>query len=321
MTFSAAELPPALVATVAQHRPDDDRPGRVDGETWLRRLPGLVDEALDRWSLTRDGQAPLRWGFTALVVPVRRPRGDAGVLKIGWPHVESDTEHLALRAWRGRGAVELLAADPASGTLLLERLDAERDLTTVSMLDASEALGQLLARLDRPASPWAPPLSEQLARQADRLAAAATDAAVAHRFPRRMLQQAASLASGLVGDGGLDERLVHTDLHHANVLWRPQPGEWVAIDPKTVAGDPHWAVAPAIWNRWSEALAAPDLRSHLSFRVELICGAAGLDPDRARAMTIVRVADNALRSIRAGRDDVAEEVTRSVAIVKAMQRG
>lgn len=316
-----ADLPAGFVATVTQHRADPARPGDVDGSTWLRSLPRLVAEALDRWNLSLDTRLPLRTGFTALVVPVTRPRGDPGVLKVGWPHEESDTEHLALRAWRGRGAVALLAADPASGTLLLERLEADRDLTSGDALGTAGQLGRVLSRLDRPAPPWAPPLSSQLARISARLADASADAAVAHRFPRRLLQQAASLASGLLGEDDLDARLVHTDLHHANVLWRPDPGEWVAIDPKTVAGDPHWAVAPALWNRWADALAAPDLRSHLATRVGLVCDAAGLDADRARAMTIVRVADNALWSLRHGREDLAEEVTRSVAILKAVQPG
>jgi streptomycin 6-kinase len=319
--LSTGDLPAAFVAAVAQHRADPARPADIDGNSWLRTLPRLVDEALDRWTLRVDHGLPLRWGFTALVVPVTRPKGDPGVLKVTWPHEEADTEHLALRAWKGRGAVRLLAADPASGTLLLERLDEDRDLTSGGMLDTSEALGRLLSVLDRPAPPWAPALSTQLAVVADRLTAAAGAPEVAHRFPRRMLQQAASLASALQDEDALDARLVHTDLHHANVLWRPDPGEWAAIDPKTVAGDPHWGVAPAVWNRWSDALAAPDLRSHLLLRVELICGAAGLDADRARAMTIVRVADNALWSLRHGRDDLVEEITRSVAIIKAMQPG
>ena len=319
--LAPTDLPARFVRTVTQHRADPARPGDVDGSTWLDTLPRLVDEALDRWSLSLDTTAPLRTGFTALVVPVTRPGGDPGVLKVGWPHEESDTEHLALRAWSGRGAVTLLAADPAAGTLLLERLDADRDLTAGDALGTAEPLGRLLSVLDRPAPPWAPPLSAQLGRARTRLASAAADPAVAHRFPRRLLQQAASLASDLLGEDALDARLVHTDLHQANVLWRPDPGEWVAIDPKTVAGDPHWAVAPALWNRWSDALGAPDLRSHLRTRVALVCDAAGLDADRARAMTVVRVADDALWALRHGRDDLDEEITRSVALVKAMQQG
>ncbi|HUR04923.1 MAG TPA: hypothetical protein VM347_20440, partial [Nonomuraea sp.] len=36
-----------------------------------------------------------------------------------------------LRAWAGDGSVLLLDEDPATGTLLLERLDAERPLSSV----------------------------------------------------------------------------------------------------------------------------------------------------------------------------------------------
>lgn len=327
----SVELPEEFVRAVSRHRPDPapartGREGRLqayrpDGPTWLAALPSLLEAALGRWTLRRDPGTTLRWGSTALVVPVLRPQGDPGMLKIGWPHAESDVEHLALRAWRGHGAVRLLAAEPADGALLLERLDPTRDLTTGSVLETGEALGDLLTRLDRPATPWAEPLSVVLRRLGARFTDALADPAAAHRFPRRMLQQARSVTQDLLGETGLDERLVHTDLHQANVLWRPHPGEWVAIDPKVVAGDPHWAVAPALWNRWDDALAAPDLGTHLLLRLDLVCGGAGLDRDRARAMTVVRLVDNALQALREQSEDVDLEVTRAVAIVKAMQRG
>lgn len=299
---------------------------RVDGDTWLAQLPRTVGAALERWQLTRDRAAPLRCGYTALVVPVRRPRGDPGMLKVGWPHPEADHEHLALRAWGGRGAVELLAADPASATLLLERLDADRDLTSGSVLETTEALGQVLRLLDRRATPWAPRLSHHLARTAQRLERLGRDPAAARAFPRRMVQQAASLARDLLSeDGGevhpVDTRLVHTDLHQANVLWRPDPGEWVAIDPKVMAGDPHWAVAPALWNRWGDVLAAHDARAHLQLRIGLLCDAAGLDEHRARAMTIVRLVDTAAEAALAHRADAADWADRAVTIVKAAQPG
>src|SRR5699024_2799982 len=127
--------------------------------------------------------------------------GDAGVLKVGWPHPEADHEHLALRAWTGRGAVELLAADPASATLLLERLDTDRDLTSGSVLETTEALGHLVRVLDRPAPPWAPPLSLRVARSADQLDRFGAGSGAAKAFPRRMVQQAASLARDLLSEG------------------------------------------------------------------------------------------------------------------------
>ena len=324
MTFRADELPEPFVRTISQHRPDPEPDGGApgpDGPTWLAALPGLVDAGLDRWSLRRDPSEPVRWGWTALVLPVLRPQGDPGVLKVGWPHPDARTEHLALRAWRGRGAVQLYAAEPADTAYLLERLDATRDLETGSILDTSEALGGLLALLDRPAAPWAPSLTAELGRLGADVEAALADPATGHRFPRRMLEQARSLIRDLLAEGGLDERLVHTDLHQMNVLWRPDPGEWVAIDPKVVSGDPHWAVAPALWNRWADALAAHDLATHLLLRLDLVCDAAGLDRDRARAMSILRLCQNALWAIADDRDESPDEITTAIAVIKAMQRG
>lgn len=328
-----SDLPPALLEDL-DGRPADPTSGpqaravRVDGDTWLDQLPHRVAEAMERWDLYRDGTQPLRAGFTALVVPVRRPRGDLGALKVAWPHTEADTEHLALRAWKGRGAVELLAADPPSATLLLERLDADRDLMSGSILATTEVLGTLLRRLDRPAPPWAPTLSaalEGIGRRLDRLH---DDPAAGRSFPRRLTQQARSLTRELLAerDGDhrshpLDRRMVHTDLHQMNVLRRPDPGEWVAIDPKVLAGDPHWALAPALWNRWDDVLAADDARSHLRLRLGLLCDAAALDEDRAAAMTIVRLVAEAARSIQEGGVDQESWVARAVTIVKAVQPG
>lgn len=328
-SLGRVEIPEALLRDLAG-RPADGTSGpqtkapRVDGDTWLDQLPQRLDEALDRWQLRRDEAAPLCAGYTALVVPVLRPRGDAGVLKVGWPHTEADTEHLALRAWRGQGAVELLAADPASVTFLLERLDGDRDLNRGSMLETTEALGSVLRGLDRPAPPWAPPLSAELERVAEGLAAFRADRSAPHQFPRRMVQQARALVGDLLADaadGTLDARLVHTDLHQGNVLWRPDPGEWVAIDPKVLAGDPHWAVAPALWNRWDDVLAAHDARAHLQLRFGILCEAAGLDEDRARAMTIVRLVHEAVQSVRETPAEAAAWATKGVTVVKALQPG
>lgn len=323
------ELPTSLLRDLAG-RPADPTSGpqakaaRIDGDDWLAALPQRVDEAFDRWRLRRDETAPLRAGYTALIVPVLRPGGDPGVVKVGWPHTEADTEHLALRAWKGRGAVELLAADPASATFLLERLDGDRDLNRGSMLETTETLGTVLRALDRPAPPWAPPLSAELERVAAGLAAFGAAPSAPHQFPRRLAQQARALLGDLsadAADGALDSRLVHTDLHQGNVLWRPDPGEWVAIDPKVLAGDPHWAVAPALWNRWDDVRAAHDARAHLQLRFGILCEAAGLDEDRARAMTIVRLVHEVVQGVRDTPEEAAEWATKGVTVVKALQPG
>jgi len=300
-------LVPDGLAQTMRGRPEDDDGGgdHNDGDSWVRRLPSLVAEGLQRWGLTRDGAA--RHGECALVLPVRRD-GEPAALKLTWPHHEARTEHLALRHWGGRGTVRLLAADPASWTLLLERLDATRDLSGESVDDACATIGDLLRQLDRPAITAVPRLSAYAAR----LAVELQDAPAA--IPRRIAGQARSLARDLALDDGVDARLLHTDLHYANVLAGCR-APWLAIDPKPMAGEAAYEVAPALWNRWNEAVASGDVRAHLRRRLAVICERAGIDPDRARSWTLVREVDKAVDAVR---DGDMERVTAAVTVVKAM---
>lgn len=294
-------------------RPADDLEETVNGEEalsgeeWLRRLPSLVGRALERWSLTPDG--PARHGQCALVLPVRRA-GDPAALKITWPHHEARTEHLALRQWAGRGVVRLLAADPASWSMLLERLDADRDLSTAPVDQACATVGDLLAALETRPFPAAP----RLADHAGGLAAALREAPVA--LPRRFVEQARSMLRDLTSDTAADgpDRLLHTDLHFANVL-AGQRAAWLAIDPKPMAGEAAYEVAPVLWNRWEESVASGDVRAHLRRRLSIVCEHAGIDEDRARSWTVVREVANAAYAARMADPG---RVTTAIAVIKAM---
>src|SRR5690625_2634050 len=110
----------------------------------------------------------------ALVVPVRLPGGGAAVLKMQPVDAETAGEPVALRAWDGRGAVRLLDHDPDSGALLLEALDAGRDLERVDLDTALTRVGELLGRLHAVSVPEGVrglgPEAVDLAGRADRLA-------------------------------------------------------------------------------------------------------------------------------------------------------
>ncbi|GAA3131355.1 streptomycin 6-kinase [Kribbella aluminosa] len=223
-----------------------------DWADWLDRLPRLVRELVDEWSLQVDGTAA--YGNCALVVPVLTRDGNRAVLKVQFPHWEAETEHLALRDWTGNGTVQLLRADPRRFALLLERLQP-RDLTTIDALDACEIVGGTYKRLHIPAGPQYRTLSAELTRWVERLRKLPASAPVPHRY----VEQAISLASGFIADPDTDGRLIHTDLHYENMLAADRE-PWLVIDPKPLSGDPHFEVAPLIWNRWDEVAAAPDLR-------------------------------------------------------------
>jgi streptomycin 6-kinase len=142
-------------------------------------------------------------------------------------------------------------------------------------------------------------------------------------IPQRFLDRAAALIGELVDDPRVDSRLVHTDLHYANVLAplaiSTTRGPWLAIDPKPLAAEPAFAVAPALWNRWPEAAAARDTRWHLRRRLEIICETAGIDPHRAMAWTLVREACNAVWAARTPDPSTADRIDAAVTIMKAMQ--
>ena len=285
-----------------------------DWAAWLDRLPKLTRELLDEWDLRVDGTA--FYGNCALVVPVTTADGQSAVLKVQFPHWEAETEHLALRAWGGNGAVLLLRADPRRFALLLERLES-RDLTTVDALDACEIVGSTYKRLHVPAGPQYRTLSGELTRWLERFRQLPASAPVPHRY----VEQAISLAEDFVADPATDGRLIHTDLHYENMLAADRE-PWLVIDPKPLSGDPHFEVAPLIWNRWDEVVASGDLRFAVRQRFYTAIDAAGLDEDRARDWVIVRQMLNVLWTLEgAGGDESLPQdwLTRNIAIVKAIQ--
>jgi streptomycin 6-kinase len=251
---------------------------------FLDGLPGRVSELLDEWRLTPDGAA--MHGFSSLVLPVSDRDGVAAVLKVAFPEEESEHEHLALRHWHGRGAVRLLRADPRRSALLLERLHP-RDLAEVWDLEACEVVADLYAKLHVPAPPQLRPLTAYVARWSLELARLPRSAPV----PRRLVEQAATLGRGLAGDPASVGTMVHGDLHYANVLAADRE-PWLVIDPKPISGDPHYEVAPMLWNRWPEL--AGDVRAGVRRRFHTLVDAAGLDEDRARDWVVVRMMHNAM---------------------------
>lgn len=284
------EVPDALVAW---HRKWFGERGRA----WIDALPDLAAGMLDRWQLRLDG-APT-CGAVALVLPVLRPDDTPAVLKLQ-PSVggQGAGEPEALRAWNGNGAVRLLDHDPDSGALLLERLDADRTLATVSDdLAALEILSELLARLSAVPAPAG----------VRRLSDVAAD--LLHRVPRalplvpdpserRLIQACASALEEVLAEPG--DRLLHEDLHYFNILAplltdRREP--WLAIDPNPLAGDPGFVLLPALHNRWEEAVATGDVPRAVRRRFDLMTDTLGLDRQRATNWTLARILQNALWDI------------------------
>lgn len=292
----AAELVPAAFAERIALR---EAEGGPCGAEWVAALPHLLVDVLGSWSLTVDG-APMA-GHCALVLPVRGEAGPAAV-KLGWPHDEAAHEHLALRAWEGRGAVQLLAADPRRSALLLERLTTE-DLAELWDEEAVAVVAGLYADLHLAPLPQVASLEGWVEEILSRPATG--------QLPRRLVEQARSTLRSLGSLGG--QRLLHGDLHYGNVL--SDGTDWVAIDPKPVVGHPAWEVAPLLSNRWEEMGTGASLRWSVRRRVEVVCQGAGLDEPLVRAVSAMR---EVVAAVWATEDGDRERVSRAVALVKAL---
>jgi streptomycin 6-kinase len=257
------------------------------GRVWIAGLPALAASYLERWQLAIDGRVAS--GAVALIIPVVCPDGSKAVLKLQPVDDETGGEPAALQAWAGRGAVRLLEHDPISGAMLLERLDASRDLNTVEDdLAAAKIIAQLLVQLNSVAAPAG---LRHLTDVAAATLAGIPDAIRLVEDPdeRRLLISCAARFEELITDG-IDNRLLHWDLHYFNTLSTLDGvGEWKAIDPKPLAGDPGFELLPALWNRWDDLVRTGDLAGALLRRFDLMTDVLELDRSRAATWTLGRV--------------------------------
>lgn len=278
-------------------------------QSWVDGLPRLIRDQLDEWELRADG--PAFHGYCSIVLPVRTRERRPAVLKAAFPDDESEHEHLALRRWAGSGAVRLMRADPHRRMMLLERLQ-QRNLNELWDIEACEIVAGLYEQLHVPALPQLRSLAECTARWTADLTGLPRSAPV----PRRLVEHAITLGQDLAGDPATTGTLIHGDLHYENVLAADRE-PWLVIDPKPMNGDPHYEVAPMLWNRWEEL--AGYVRDGVRRRLSALVDAAGLDADRARAWVIVRMLQNAMWELTETAEPDATWLTTCVAIAKAVQ--
>ncbi|MGW8764156.1 aminoglycoside phosphotransferase family protein [Streptomyces sp. NPDC055815] len=256
------------------------------GREFVAGLPERAEEFLGRWGLRVTG--PSMHGVASLVLPVERVAdGAPAALKMQLLDDESEGEPVGLRVWDGGGVVRLLDHDAATGTMLLERLDEARPLSSVE--DTREALGivaGLLARL------VAVPAPEGLRTLGDIAAGMLADVpgAVARlgADDAAVLRDCAAAVRDVAGEPG--DRLLHWDLHFGNVL-AAEREPWLAIDPKPLAGDPGFDLLPALMDRFD-----PD---EALWRFDLLAEVVG-DRRRATAWTLGRVLQNGLWDVEDG---------------------
>jgi streptomycin 6-kinase len=241
------------------------------GSDWLESLPDLVDRCVERWELTLE--TPYSDGHVALVIPASTPPGERVVLKVQFPHRESETEALALHAWDGAGAVRLIDEAPDHHALLLERCEPGDHLAT---RDGEYAIGVIIDILPRL---WVPAVAGigSLAAEASRWVSSlpVTWEQAGRPFEQRLLDAAIETLTSLAVSS--DEYVIlNQDLHGDNILAaRREP--WLAIDPKPLTGEREFGLSPVI-----RAYELGHSRRDVLYRLDRLTGDLGLDRERAR---------------------------------------
>jgi streptomycin 6-kinase len=237
------------------------------GPEWLARLPQLVDDFVERWSLQLEEPIDAAHSFVA-------PAGDV-FLKINPPEEESEHEAEALARWNGRGAARVLARDDARRALLVERLRPGTQLWEVADEEATEIAAGVLEQLWIPATEpfrrledaaveWA----ELLPREWD---------ALGRPYERRLLEEAVDFLRR-AGPAQRESVLMHQDLHGGNVLLSDRG--WLAIDAKPLVGEREFDVASLVRDR------RPTTRRAVLRRLDYLVDRLDLDRERARGWAL-----------------------------------
>ena len=204
------------------------RIGGEQGRAWIATVPDRLAAAAALWRLELGAELP--GGLLACVVAATTADGRDAVLKLPSPWARGADEVRALRAWKGRGAPELLSEDPALGALLIERI---RPGTHADDLEAGTVVTLVLTLRVHPYD-GAPPLGEIVAR---RIANAGSEG---RSSPKRLAWAKAALER--LEFEPPTAVLVHGDFDERNILRCARRGV-CAIDPLPCAGDPLYDAA------------------------------------------------------------------------------
>jgi streptomycin 6-kinase len=239
---------------------------------WLQRVPAFVAECQERWGLGLGEPYPA--GAAGHAVRADLPDGTPAVLKVIYPHRESEHEADALELWDGDGAVRLVAYDPERWAMVLERCEPGTPLSAVEPEAALDVLVGLAPRLWKPAGRPFHTLADEAAWWLEYMPHQWNG-----RYERRLLDAAVDALSSLAPTQG-EQVLVHQDFHGDNVL-AAEREPWLVIDPKPLLAEREFGIAGVV--------RSPELghtKRQVLRRLDRLTSELGLDRERARGWTI-----------------------------------
>lgn len=245
------------------------------GREWLGELPARVACCREKWKLELG--EPYQQSFVSIVFPAKRPDGSLAVLKIQYPHAESEHEAEALRRWNGQAAIKLFDFEEENHALLLEKCEPGGHLAAMAAEPALEVFTQILPLLWVTAGKPFRTLADEAEGWIQALPANWERAG--RPFEMALLEGAMDAIDLLRNTQG-EQVLIHQDLHGDNVL-SAQREPWLAIDPKPLVGERELSLAPII-----RGYEFGHSRRHAIGRLDKLASTLGLDRERARLWAV-----------------------------------
>jgi streptomycin 6-kinase len=247
-------------------------PGLTHG-VWLERVPELVRQCVERWELGLG--EPYVAGAAGFTARVELRDETPAVLKLSFPHRESEHEAAALELHGGAGTVRLLEHDSERHAMLLERCEPGTPISQIGGEAALNVIVELLPRLWKRAERPFRSLADEAAWWVEQLPGAWE--AAGRPFERLLLDAGLDALRELPKSQG-EQVLVNQDLHGENIL-SAEREPWLVIDPKPLIGEREFALAPIVRSFGETERDVLNVLDRLSSEL-------GLDRERARSWTI-----------------------------------
>lgn len=247
------------------------------GDQWLKKLPELIRDLEDQWSLTVYEHFPnIGYNFVAAAT---RADGSPAVIKIGLPleNIEIFSEAKYLRTLKGSGAVVLLEEDRQVQAILLERALPGETLTRVFEDREGEAIRPAIEVLQLALRPVPTDLSDSISLDAW---FSGLRRFSEKSFPAKYGEKALQIYDRLSTQPGKTYYL-HGDFHPDNIV-SAKRASFLLIDPKGIIGHVGYEIAVFLNNfHWWQDESA-DIEQRLESAVNGFAAAFSLDPTELR---------------------------------------
>lgn len=236
------------------------------GEKWLAGFDDLIAYCIHKWQFRLLPFKKLSYNFVA---PVIFEDGSKAILKLGVPGIGIISEIAALKAFNGTGFCKLLDAEPEKGIMLLDKIEPGEPLNVIrDEVAATKIVAGLIKDMQKvnpisgypfqTSSDWYNDLINLHERFGNIIPVELFTNAIAAYQSLQTHQQ--------------EQRLLHGDLHHENIL-SAGSGKWKAIDPKGIIAETACELIPYLMND----LEGKDITATISDRINVFAEELEID--------------------------------------------